>query len=53
MKIGLELEFSNIPVDVPGKADVLKASTKWCIGSDFPFGSETVYSFDNQIQYFL
>jgi|GEM_PF-3072331 len=40
-------------VHTPGKADALKTSTKWCIGSDFPFGSETVYSFDNQIQYFL
>lgn len=40
-------------VYTPGKAETLKTSTKWCIGSDFPFSSEAVYSFDNQTQLFL
>lgn len=35
------------------KGDILKNYSKWCIGSDFPFGTESVYSFDNQCNLFL
>lgn len=49
--------FHNIFLDsstyTKQKGEVLKDYSKWCVGSDFPFGQPQTYDFDKQVNSFL
>ena len=45
--------FLDSSVYTKQKGEVLKNYSKWCIGSDFPFGDPNTYNFDKQVKQFL
>ena len=45
--------FLDSSVYTSQKAEVLAEYGKWCVGSDFPFGSPDTYNFDKQVKQFL
>lgn len=45
--------FLDSSVYTKQKGEVLKNYSKWCIGSDFPFGDPNTYNFDKQVKSFL
>lgn len=48
--------FHNIYLDasnfVKQKGEILSDTKKWCIGTDIPFGSPSIHSFDNEYKKF-